>query len=170
MKYLLIIMFVVLSVKAETQLDLLIPGLSHHTAEPTYVDEFNEVNYGLGVRYRIQNTNYEYDFSTMVLKDSYSHLMATATYGVNYYLFKNEDLNVRVGGNIGLGYRKMLYVYDTYSYFEYNIVPLISPSLSIEYKSIGINFTYVPKINTTIQDYVLEVREVYFMYFNIKLG
>ena len=130
-------MFVVLSVKAETQLDLLIPGLSHHTAEPEYIDEFNEVNYGLGVRYRIQNTNYEYDFSTMVLKDSYNHLMATATYGVNYYLFKNEDLNVRVGGSIGLGYRKMLYVYDTYSYFEYNIVPLMSPSLSIDYKSVA---------------------------------
>jgi len=166
MKILLIILLsLALTLFGDTH-EVLISGLSYHPEKSEKLD-YNEVNYGLGYRYRVQTNNYETYIATMAIKDSHSHFMAMGTVGAMLYLFKNDYYNLRIGVEGGLAYRKLLdykneYGIETFDY-HYSVIPILAPVMAVNIHDVGINFNYVPKLE--IGD--VTINEVYYLYFSV---
>ena len=113
MRFILLIMLVTV-LNADR---LLIPLVSKHNTDTDRLNqEFNEFNYGIGYEYDyIDTDSYKIRFDSMILNDSYSHPMITATVGVDYKLTSW----LSVGADFGLSVKKTLYVTQgTHGYFH----------------------------------------------------
>ena len=154
-----LIVFSVLLHGFDTLHEVLISGFSYHKDDAPYDMTYNAFNSGLGYRYRVQNELYETNFSILVFRDSYSNIMSTTSGGLDFYLFKNDEVNARVGLAMGLGVRKLLYGYDD---FQYSVIPLLAPTLGFDLGRVGVNLTYTPKLEFD----EIKINQVTYMYFN----
>jgi hypothetical protein len=122
---------------AQGELGINFYGLSYHfdreRAKETGVD--NEVNPGLGLRYRFPRQNFDYFWDGGVYYDSGRN---TAVYAGGGAFWKPTE-RFRIGGALAFFYS------DTYNDGDPFIAPV--PAIAYEWRRVTINMIYSPKIS-----------------------
>jgi lipid IVA palmitoyltransferase len=107
---------------------------SKYTSEK--IDEFNEQPWGLGIgKYRYDEDGDWHGLYAMAFLDSHNDIEPIAGYGFEKNFHVSENLNLGLGYTAGVTMRKDL---------NYIPIPLILPLLSVQYKRLAVQSTYVP--------------------------
>ncbi|MDD2834341.1 MAG: lipid IV(A) palmitoyltransferase PagP [Methylotenera sp.] len=99
------------------------------------IDEFNEQPWGLGLgKYRFDEDGDWHSLYAMVFTDSHYDTEPVAGYGFQKIWRPDQDFRLGAGYTVGLTLR---------SDFHYLPLPVIAPLLSIEYKQLALQSTYI---------------------------
>ena len=110
------------------------------TYDDSYIDRFNEAPWGIGVeRFFVDAKRNRHSFYAMAFKDSYSHVEPI----VGYAWEKNFHLDNAGDMRIGLGYSAAITARHKQHYIPF---PGAVPSLSLNYKSVSLQTTWVPYV------------------------
>ena len=156
MKY-IIIMLLTITLYADS---IILPYGSFHTDRNK---GFNEFNYGLGYSYEIDDCSIDF----LAIKDSYGHLMLSATYTKSYEVI--DDLYL--GYSVGIGYRNVRKDYINFDdsitpVYKYRMIPVASLLATVPLTNkINIVFGYIPNIQTDTSN----VYEVVYSFIAIKI-
>lgn len=111
-----------------------IGGVSHHSS-----GEYNEQNWGIGIETSLSSTRKETRVGMGYYKNSINEDSFYVAGNTNFYSFTTWQNEYKFGLLYGL----------VSGYEEYFIVPMLSPTLTIESGKFGITFGYVPNMNIT---------------------
>lgn len=111
-------------------------GLSYHfeRGRARELGLTNEVNAGLGVRYRLPREEYDWVFDAGALRDSARNTALLATAGASW----KPTARLRVGGAL------VLFHSDTYNGGDPFIAPI--PALGYEWRTVSANLAWSPKV------------------------
>lgn len=100
------------------------------------IDEFNETPWGLGVgKYRLDDDGDWHGIYAMAFSDSHRDIEPVAGYGFQKIWHQTENLRIGAGYTAGFTMRRRS---------NYIPIPIILPLLSVGYKQLDVQTTYVP--------------------------
>lgn len=107
---------------------------SFYTAKK--IDEFNEQPWGLGIgKYRYDEDGDWHALYAMAFLDSHSDVEPIAGYGFQKMWRPTDNFRLGAGYSVGITIRSDLH---------YIPIPIIVPLVSVEYKKVAVQSTYIP--------------------------
>jgi palmitoyl transferase len=100
------------------------------------IDKFNEQPWGLGVgKYRVDDDGDWNSFYAMAFQDSHRHIEPVVGFGFQKMWRPTENIRLGAGYTVGFTMREDMH---------YLPIPGILPVVSIEYKQVALQSTYIP--------------------------
>ena len=148
MKIIILILALLLTLQADK---ILLSGISFH-GEDRNLDgkKVNSLNYGIGYQKKYNYENFNTTATSLILKDSFNNPMVSVTYGIRKGI-DYKGLNISLGAEFGVGYKKILYKENYQFDYRYTLLPIaFVPTFSIKKDNISIDLLYLPEINYDI--------------------
>ena len=120
---------------------VMIPFNTYHvrsTYDGDRIKKFNEMPWGLGIeRHHTDALRNRHSLYVLAFAESYSHVQPTLGYAWEKNLFLNDSRTARVG----LGFNAMLTARQKNYYIP---LPGVTPTLSVNYRFLSVQTTWVP--------------------------